>query len=299
MKNRMKRLFVSVVSAMLLVSPCLVRGQGAAQGGSASGGTPSRFAKARAAVEEEKALSKAFDEMEKIKAKEAAKQAEAARLLAELKKLEAKEQAFLDKVKAGDAKRFDFGEGVVLDLVKVGHGENAFFMGCFEVTQKQYQLVTGKRPSSYREADWAKHPVGNVSWQEANEFCQVMTKAFEEERGDYVFTLPTEQQWEQAATAGEDSEFAGGDKLDEVGWYRGNSNGHTHPVGMKKPNALGIYDMSGNAWEWCLDSFDKYRVIRGGSYRNDYTRCRARFSSGLDPESGDGFRVALCRQTVQ
>ncbi|MCM1170246.1 MAG: formylglycine-generating enzyme family protein, partial [Bacteroides sp.] len=129
------------------------------------------------------------------------------------------------------------------------------------------------------------------------------------------YVLPTEAQWEYAARGGKKSKgykYAGSNNIDEVAWHIDNSNGRTHAVGMKKANELGIYDMSGNVWEWCADWYASYdandtdnptgpqiganRVVRGGGWGNDARYCRVSFRVGGDPGSRDiflGFRVAL------
>ncbi len=148
-----------------------------------------------------------------------------------------------------------------------------FWIDIYEVTQKQFQQVMGDNPSDfYAEAS----PVDQVTWFEAKEYCQKINKR-----------LPTEAEWEKAARAGSTTRYYWGDKiLNDFAWYWGNSEKRTHPVGQKKPNAFGLYDMLGNVWEWTGDYYidnyypvspkkdpkgpftSKYRSIRGGSWRD-------------------------------
>lgn len=206
---------------------------------------------------------------------------------------EAVDESFLSQVKAGAAKRLDFGDGVYLDLIKVGEGTNSYYLGRYEVTQEQYRLVMGKNPSHYKKGGWKQHPVEKVSWNDAMEFCEILNAAFGEEMGDYVFTLPTEAQWKKAAYAGQETEFSGGNNLYAVGWYDVNSDGHTHPVGQKQPNDWGFYDMSGNVYEWCLDADGSYRASRGGSWDDLAGFCRVDYDFRRLPyDYSLGFRVA-------
>jgi len=202
-----------------------------------------------------------------------------------------------------------------------------YWLGKYEVTQAQYEAVTGKNPSYFKGVDL---PVERVTWNNAVKFCEWLT-AQERAAGrlpeGYEYTLPTEAQWEYACRAGTTTAFNNGtniptmlqreDKpcpnLDEVGWYRFNSDETTHPVGQKQPNAWGLYDMHGNVYEWCLDSYEKNypttpvtdpkgddegsnRVIRGGSWIYYADGCRSAFRYDCGPDHryyGIGFRVAL------
>jgi formylglycine-generating enzyme required for sulfatase activity len=129
-----------------------------------------------------------------------------------------------------------------------------FYMGIYEVTQEQYEAVTGKNPSEF---EGKQNPVDSVSWDNAAEFCEKLSQ----KTGRSV-RLPTEAQWEYACRAGSTARFFFGDdesKLGDYAWYAKNSGGRTHPVGQKKPNAFGLYDMYGNLWEWCFDRYaDSY-----------------------------------------
>ena len=170
---------------------------------------------------------------------------------------------------------------------------SSYLIGKHEVTQALWGEVMGVNPSVNEQG--GDYPVENVSWFACQEFIGKLNA-----RTGMKFRLPTEAEWEYAARGGNRSKgykYAGSDNLDEVGWYRDNI-GSTHPVGQKKPNELGLYDMSGNVWEWCQDWYGDYteesqtnpvgpqsgewgdRVLRGGSHWNRAWRCRVsnRFS---------------------
>jgi len=193
--------------------------------------------------------------------------------------------------------------------------QEAFWMAKMELTRRQYNEVMKK--SARRKRDDLL-PVTNVSWLDALNFCEKLTqqerKAGRIPKG-YIFSLPTEAQWEYACRAGTTSTFAG--KLKEMGWYRLNSGGRLQPVGRKQPNAWGLYDMHGNVWEWCLDAWhDGYlgapvdgsawtsriesdRILRGGSRQKDAIRCRSASRFHRDKKekgSTTGFRIVLIKQ---
>jgi len=233
----------------------------------------------------------------------------------------------------------DCGSGVKLELVKVAAGSfdmgsnisgiekpihrvklQEFLIGKYPVTQAQYQAVMGNNPSYFKDA---QNPVETVTWHDAMEFCQKLSQKTRQK-----VRLPTEAEWEYAARGGNQSkgyEWAGSNKLDELGWYDDNSDRRIHPVGQKKANELGIYDMSGNVWEWCLDDWhDSYQakperlknnghepwsntntikndnyshLLRGGSWSSNahhcISTCRSWNKYSDTGYSNDGFRVVL------
>ncbi|MFM7116026.1 MAG: formylglycine-generating enzyme family protein [Planctomycetota bacterium] len=194
-----------------------------------------------------------------------------------------------------------------------------FYLGITEVTQAQYQKVIGENPSYFEDdkvqGDSSNHPVERVSWGEAVEFCKKLSDLPEEKGAGRVYRLPTEAEWEYACRAGSKSAYSFGDKrdsLDDYAWHYKKVDDKTHPVGQKKPNAWGLYDMHGNVWEWCIDWYGDYpkgavsdpvgpnggwlRVIRGGSWDGGAAVCRSAFRGGHKPSlrlSNGGFRVAL------
>lgn len=182
-----------------------------------------------------------------------------------------------------------------------------FYIGKYPVTQAQWKAVMGDNPSHFKEAE--QNPVENVSWDDIQEFLKKLN-----EKTGKNYRLPTEAEWEYAARGGQDSkeyEYAGSNTLETVAWYTENAKNKTHPVGQKSPNELGLYDMSGNVWEWCSDWYGtypsgdqtnpvgppsgSYRVLRGGSWFNFPQDCRvADRDVGAPGDRGYyvGFRLA-------
>ena len=193
-----------------------------------------------------------------------------------------------------------------------------YYLGVYEVTQAEYQQVMNKNPSYFQGAkirDSSRHPVEQVSWNDAVEFCKRLSELPEEKRAGRVYRLPTEAEWEYACRAGSKTAYSFGESskaLDDYAWYDGGSNRQTHPVGEKKPNAWGLFDMHGNVWEWCSDWYGQYpkgvvsdpagpkegsaRVQRGGGWVGLAAVCRSAHRDGFVPSVRDGdggFRVAL------
>ncbi|MDE6542565.1 MAG: formylglycine-generating enzyme family protein [Muribaculaceae bacterium] len=160
------------------------------------------------------------------------------------------------------------------------HSESVstFYIGQTEVTQALWQAVMGSNPSTFRGESL---PVEKVSWFDCQEFVDRLSRLT-----GRIFRLPTEAEWEYAARGGNRSKgytYSGSNDLYRVGWYDENSKNTTHPVGQKLDNELGIYDMSGNVWEWTSDNYSKSyslprdssdRVSRGGSWYYTAAYCR-------------------------
>jgi len=182
-----------------------------------------------------------------------------------------------------------------------------FSIGQTEVTQALWKAVMGNNPSYFKGDNL---PVECVSWDD----CQTFISKLNSLTGR-KFRLPTEAEWEFAARGGNNSnhtQYSGSSNIADVAWYGGNSGGKTHPVAQKQSNELGLYDMSGNVWEWCSDWYGNYdsnvqtnptgassgscRVRRGGSWDDDAWLCRSSYRGSFDPGYSDddlGFRLVL------
>ena len=183
---------------------------------------------------------------------------------------------------------------------------SSYRIGKYEVTQELWEAVMGSNPSYFKGS---RRPVENVSWDN----CQTFIRKLNSLTGQN-FKLPTEAQWEFAARGGNSSsgyKYSGSNYIDSVAWYDDNSGNRTHDVGTKSPNELGIYDMSGNALEWCSDRFgsygsdsvtnpsgssgSSYRVLRGGGWGDDSWRCRVSKRDDVTPSDRYSvFGLRLC-----
>jgi len=186
---------------------------------------------------------------------------------------------------------------------------SAYEIGKYEVTQAQWQKIMGNNPSAFKGSN---KPVEKVSWDDVQSFIRKLNQ-----QTGQSYRLPTEAEWEYACRSrGRDQEYCGGNSADNVGWHDGNSEHTTHNVGQKEANNLGLYDMSGNVWEWVQDWYDENyyskspknnpkgpsggsaRVLRGGSWGFGANGLR---SSGRGYFSPDyryydlGFRLAITR----
>lgn len=223
---------------------------------------------------------------------------------------EYKEETYIETAKGINLKMiyveggtFAMGSNSVYDNEKPVHNVtlDSYYIGETEITQAQWRAVMGSNPSEYKGNN---RPVENVSWNDAQEFCKKLS-----ELTGKRYVLPTEAQWEYAARGGNQSKgytYSGSNNIDEVAKY--NSGGYSK-VKSKKPNELGIYNMSGNVWEWCSDWYGSYssssqtnpqgpnsgsyRVLRGGSWNYSASCCRVANRGRNDPShtSSCGFRV--------
>ncbi|MBX7222320.1 MAG: SUMF1/EgtB/PvdO family nonheme iron enzyme [Blastocatellia bacterium] len=189
-----------------------------------------------------------------------------------------------------------------------------YHMGIYPVTQNQWRVVMGVNPSNFKNLN---NPVENITWDMAQEFCEKLTA----KRDGFLYRLPTESEWEYAARAGSEGKYCFGDGknlLKEYAWFDENSQQMAQPVGMKRPNAWGLYDVHGNVYEWCQDWYHddyngaptdgtawedgrehQFRVLRGGSWLYYASYCRASFRYRAEPnhkKSNYGFRVVAVRR---
>jgi formylglycine-generating enzyme required for sulfatase activity len=191
-------------------------------------------------------------------------------------------------------------------------------IGKYEVTQGQWKAIMGSNPSYFSQYGYMNNvfsfigklieimgnnpshftecddcPVEQVSWDDVQEFIVKLNQ-----RTGKQYRLPSKKEWEAACHAGGQHKYCGSDTVDDVAWYNKNSGDNTHPVGKKKPNAFGLYDMSGNVWEWVQDCPSSYCRIQGGSWRSNACEVRGSadgiYGSGYNERDDNvGFRFAL------
>ena len=183
-----------------------------------------------------------------------------------------------------------------------------YYIGQTQVTQELWQAVMGSNPSYFKGDN--QRPVESVSWDDCQEFIEKLNRLTGKN-----FRLPTEAEWEYAARGGNKSKgykYSGSDNPDAVAWYDDNSGDKTHPVATKQANESGLYDMSGNVWEWCYDRCGGYssnsqtnprgassgsnRILRGGGWFGSARDVRVSYRGGSKPDNDDfylGLRLAL------
>jgi len=191
-----------------------------------------------------------------------------------------------------------------------------FWMGKYEVTQADYAALMGRNPSHFTGD--SNRPVEKLSCLDAEAYCAALTLRERQAARlprDLVYRLPTEAEWEYTCRAGTTNQFSFGDNValaPEFAWTIENSDSTTHPVGLKRPNPWGLYDMHGNVWEWCSDWFapypdaagvdpagpatSKFKVFRGGGWNQEIQFARSGNRFMMSPSNGIyfvGFRLAL------
>lgn len=191
-------------------------------------------------------------------------------------------------------------------LIEGNASIGSFYMCTHEVTQEEYQSIMGKNPSRFHGG---KQPVEQVSWYDAVEYCnkqslmEGLSPCYSGSKSSGYscnfhangFRLPTEAEWEYAARAGiyrNTYKYSGSDTIGSVAWYGGNSEKSTHDVMTKTPNMLGLYDMTGNVWEWCWDKYNSFsfcHVFRGGSWFSNADSCDISYRGSCSPGDRDSY----------
>lgn len=205
-----------------------------------------------------------------------------------------KVEAVLSKnLNAAGKSQFEAQEAqIAANMIRIP-GKN-YELGKYEVTQGEWKAVMGSPPPElYFKNCGDTCPVEQVSWNDVQEYLQKLNSHTGKQ-----YRLPTEAEWEYACYGGSQTEYCGGNNIDSVAWYESNSGKTTHPVGQKQANGYGLFDMSGNVWEWMSDCYARgcaERVLRGGSWLHEARVTRAAFSNEYDPATRSinfGFRLA-------
>jgi uncharacterized caspase-like protein len=198
----------------------------------------------------------------------------------------------LDQQKQEEERQRQLAEAARVVPAMVPIPDKDFEVGRYLVTQGEWKALMGTNPSYFGSCG-DNCPVEQVSWNDVQEFINKLNS-----RTGKQYRLPTEEEWEYACYGGVKTDYCGSDDIDAVGWYYSNSGNQTHPVGQKQVNGYGLYDMSGNVFEWMSDCYKgdcAYRMIRGGTWywKKKYARVTYRYEYGVETaDSNVGFRLA-------
>lgn len=186
---------------------------------------------------------------------------------------------------------------VGFNMIKIDGMDSVFYIGETEVTQALWTAVMGDKLIRWDKTKGIgdNMPAYNIDWYKANEFCAKLTKMFA--NSDYSFSLPTYSQWLCAARGGvysKDYTYSGSNESKDVAWYKKNSGGKYHIVKSLKPNELGIYDMSGNVGEWCLDKVtERQKILAGGEIDSSFSEVQISSPGSSYAEFKHGFRIIM------
>jgi len=280
-------------------------------------------------IDKNKLLTDQINQFENLNGKDVEYEKEIEKLKNEIERLNKKNDTLINENKEETEKIAEPGNSIGMKFTQIPAGEfemgseesdyekhvhtvkikNPFYLGSYPVTQAEWKVVMGDRPSYFKGDD--NLPVEQVSWDDVQKFI----KKLNEKEGTNKYRLPSEAEWEYACRAGTTTRYSFGDpesKLGDYGWYDKNSDRTTHPVGQKEHNPWGVYDMHGNVWEWVQDEWhDSYngaptdgsaresgaganRVFRGGSWYDTARGCRSAARAHYAPRTRNlrlGFRL--------